>query len=363
MRKISFGVFLLFLGFQISCASTIGSLTRISGNRPNRVIGYGLVVGLPGTGDQTTEIPYTTQTITNMLLHMGINLPANTFMQPNNDSAVMVTGSIPPDAKPGQRFPVTVSAMGNATSLRGGILLMTQLHGANGMVYAQAQGPLVVTGVSAMGGGSSVTQNNPDVGRILQGGIVEVPLPTSTPKSTLTLLLRRPDYTTASRIVEAINQVFPNAAQAEGPGVITVKSPESANAQVGFISAIQQIPVREEKPYPTIVINAQDGTVVMGSNISIHNCAVAAGTISVQVKTTPEVSQPNMFGSGVTVATANTKVGIKTHKAHLFMMGKAASLEDVVRALNTVGATPQELVSILEAMKSAGALNARIKVI
>lgn len=345
-------------------ASTVGQLSRIGGDRTNRVIGYGLVVGLPGTGDQATEVPYTTQTITNMLRHMGINLPANTFMQPNNDSAVMVTGSIPADARPGQKFTLTVSAVGNASSLRGGILLMTQLHGANGQVYAQGQGPVLVTGAAATGGGTSLVVNNPDVGRIVNGGIVEVPLPPSSPQAgIITLLLRRPGYVMAARMVEAVNQIFPGSAQAQGPGVVEVHAPIDMNARVGFISALQQIPVSAPAPRPTIVINAQDGTVVMGSNIRITSCAVATGSLSVSIQTTPMVSQPNMFGRGVTVATSNTKVGIKTHKAHLFLLRKSASLEDVVRALNTVGATPAELASILQAMKSAGALHARIKVI
>ena len=345
-------------------ASTVGQLSRIGGDRTNRVIGYGLVVGLPGTGDQATEVPYTTQTITNMLRHMGINLPANTFMQPNNDSAVMVTGSIPADARPGQKFTLTVSAVGNASSLRGGILLMTQLHGANGQVYAQGQGPVLVTGAAATGGGTSLVINNPDVGRIVNGGIVEVPLPPSSPQAgIITLLLRRPGYVMAARMVEAVNQIFPGSAQAQGPGVVEVHAPIDMNARVGFISALQQIPVSAPAPRPTIVINAQDGTVVMGSNIRITSCAVATGSLSVSIQTTPMVSQPNMFGRGVTVATSNTKVGIKTHKAHLFLLRKSASLEDVVRALNTVGATPAELASILQAMKSAGALHARIKVI
>ncbi|MBU2849166.1 flagellar basal body P-ring protein FlgI [Acidithiobacillus ferriphilus] len=345
-------------------ASTVGQLSRIGGDRTNRVIGYGLVVGLPGTGDQATEVPYTTQTITNMLRHMGINLPANTFMQPNNDSAVMITGSIPADARPGQKFTLTVSAVGNASSLRGGILLMTQLHGANGQVYAQGQGPVLVTGAAATGGGTSLVVNNPDVGRIVNGGIVEVPLPPSSPQAgIITLLLRRPGYVMAARMVEAVNQIFPGSAQAQGPGVVEVHAPIDMNARVGFISALQQIPVSAPAPRPTIVINAQDGTVVMGSNIRITSCAVATGSLSVSIQTTPMVSQPNMFGRGVTVATSNTKVGIKTHKAHLFLLRKSASLEDVVRALNTVGATPAELASILQAMKSAGALHARIKVI
>lgn len=345
-------------------ASTVGQLSRIGGDRTNRVIGYGLVVGLPGTGDQATEVPYTTQTITNMLRHMGINLPANTFMQPNNDSAVMITGSIPADARPGQKFTLTVSAVGNASSLRGGILLMTQLHGANGQVYAQGQGPVLVTGAAATGGGTSLVINNPDVGRIVNGGIVEVPLPPSSPQAgIITLLLRRPGYVMAARMVEAVNQIFPGSAQAQGPGVVEVHAPIDMNARVGFISALQQIPVSAPAPRPTIVINAQDGTVVMGSNIRITSCAVATGSLSVSIQTTPMVSQPNMFGRGVTVATSNTKVGIKTHKAHLFLLRKSASLEDVVRALNTVGATPAELASILQAMKSAGALHARIKVI
>ena len=368
MPKLSL-MFWLFVA-MLSCVAqtvegaTIQSLSRIGGNRSNRVVGYGLVVGLPGTGDQTTEIPYTIQTITNMLRHMGINLPAGQFMQPNNVSAVMVTGSIPPEAQPGQKFNVTVSAMGNASSLGGGILLMTQLHGANGRVYAQAQGSLLVTGSSAQGATASLTVNNPDVGRVEDGGVVEVPMPSSTgTANAVTLMLRHPDFVTAARMVEAINLVFPGGAIAQGSGVVQVRAPSDPNARVGFLAALEQIPVHPPKPVPTVVINAQDGTVIMGGNIRVSPCAVAVGSLSISVQNNPQVSQPNMFGRGVTVVATNTKVKIQSHKAHLFLMSKKVSLEDVVRTLNTVGATPAQLASILEAMKSAGALHARIKVL
>ena len=364
LRVISLLVVVLFSVVQTVDGATIQSLSRIGGNRSNRVIGYGLVVGLPGTGDQTTEIPYTTQTITNMLRHMGINLPAGQFMQPNNVSAVMVTGSIPPEAQPGQKFNVTVSAMGNASSLRGGILLMTQLHGANGQVFAQAQGSLLVTGSSAQGGTASLTVNNPDVGRVEHGGVVEVSMPPSlTAANAVTLMLRHPDFVTAARMVESINLVFPGSATAQGSGVIQVRAPSDPNARVGFLAALEQIPVHAPKPVPTVVINAQDGTVIMGGDIRVSPCAVAVGSLSVSVQNNPKVSQPNMFGQGVTVVATNSKVKIQSHKAHLFLMRKAVSLENVVRTLNTVGATPTQLTSILEAMKSAGALHARIKVI
>ncbi|OCX72164.1 hypothetical protein A6M23_10230 [Acidithiobacillus thiooxidans] len=355
---------MLFCFAPLAEAATVQSLSRISGNRSNRVIGYGLVVGLPGTGDQTTEIPYTTQTITNMLRHMGVNLPAGQFMQPNNVAAVMVTGTIPPEGQPGQKFNVTVSAMGNASSLRGGILLMTQLHGANGQVYAQAQGPLLVTGASAQGATASVTINNPDVGRVASGGTVELAMPASKMNTNVvTLLLHHPNFVTAARMVEAINQVFPGSAAAQGSGVIQVRAPYDTNTRVGFLAALEQIPVHPPKPEPTVVINAQDGTVVMGADIQVSPCAVATGSLSVSVRNIPQVSQPNMFGRGVTVAVTNTKVKIKSHKAHLVMLDKTASLEDVVRTLNIVGATPAQLASILEAMKADGALHARLKVI
>ena len=364
LRIFSWLVVLLLSVVQTVDGATIQSLSRIGGDRSNRVIGYGLVVGLPGTGDQTTEIPYTTQTITNMLRHMGINLPAGQFMQPNNVSAVMVTGSIPPEAQPGQKFNVTVSAMGNASSLRGGILLMTQLHGANGQVFAQAQGSLLVTGASAQGGTASLTVNNPDVGRVENGGVVEVSMPPSmNTANAVTLMLRHPDFVTAARMVEAINLVFPGSAVAQGSGVVQVRAPSDPNARVGFLAALERIPVHSPKPVPTVVINAQDGTVIMGGNIRVSPCAVAVGSLSVSVQNNPKVSQPNMFGQGVTVVATNSKVKIQSHKAHLFLMNKAVSLENVVRTLNTVGATPTQLASILEAMKTAGALHARIKVI
>lgn len=353
----------LLLCASVVQAQTLGELVRIAGDRSNHVIGYGLVVGLPGTGDQTTEIPYTTQTITNMLLHMGINLPPGSFMQPNNDAAVMVTGSLPADARPGQRFNVTVSAMGNTTSLRGGVLLLTQLHGSNGEVYAQAQGSVLVSGASAVGGGTQQIVNNPTVGQIPSGAVAEIAAPNSVTDGTVTLLLRHPSYVLAARSVDAINAVFPGAASARGPGVIVVHAPSEVNAQVGFISALQQMPVHAPKPYPTVVINAQDGTVVMGQDVKISPCAVATGSLSVSVTTTPEVSQPNPFGRGQTVVTTQTKAGIKSHKAHLMLMTPMATLEDVVRTLNMVGATPAQLAAILQAMKAAGSLHAHIKVI
>lgn len=354
----------LLLGFTLTAmGATVQSLARIGGNRANRVIGYGLVVGLPGTGDQTTEVPYTTQTITNMLRHMGLNLPAGQFMQPNNDAAVMVTGSIPPEGQPGQKFTVTVSAMGNTSSLRGGVLLMTQLRAANGQAVAQAQGPLLVTGSSAQGATASVTINNPDVGQIQNGGTVEIMMPKDPATGAVPLLLRRPNFITAARMVASINQTFPGSAAAQGSGIVLVRVPTNPAARVNFLAALEQISVTAPRPIPTVVINAQDGTVIMGTDIRISPCAVATGSLSVSVQNNPLVSQPNMFGQGVTVATSNSKVKIASHKAHIVLLDKTASLEGVVRTLNTVGATPAQLISILEAMKADGALHARIKVI
>ncbi|MBU2766762.1 flagellar basal body P-ring protein FlgI [Acidithiobacillus ferrivorans] len=365
MRAFCLGL-LLFLGLLNMVeaqAETIGEMARIAGNRTNNVIGYGLVVGLPGTGDQTTEVPYTTQTITNMLRHMGINLPPAAFMQPNNDAAVMVTGSIPPDAKPGQHFTVTVSAVGNAQSLRGGVLLMTQLHAANGQVYAQAQGSVLVTGAAAIGAAALKVLNNPTVGQISSGAVVEMATPQVDPPGPVILLLRRPGYVAAARAVESINAVFPGTAAAMGSANIAVQAPAAQNARVSFIAALEQIPVHTPAPEPVVVINAQDGTVVIGGNVRITPCAVATGSLSVTVKNQPLVSQPNPFGRGQTVVAVRSKVGIKTHTAHLVLMTHMATLEDVVRTLNTVGATPIQLASILEAMKAAGSLHARIKII
>ena len=354
----------LLLGATLTAmGATVQSLARVGGNRVNRVIGYGLVVGLPGTGDQTTEVPYTTQTITNMLRHMGLNLPAGQFMQPNNDAAVMVTGSIPPEGQPGQKFTVTVSAMGNTSSLRGGILLMTQLHAANGQVVAQAQGPLLVTGSSAQGVTASETINNPDVGQVQSGGTVEVAMPADQAAGGVPLLLRSPNFIMAARMVSAINQTFPGSAIAQGSGIVMVRAPSNPDARVNFLAALEQIQVTAPQPVPTVEINAQDGTVIMGANIRISPCAVATGSLSVSVRNNPQVSQPNMFGQGVTVATSNSKVKIASHKAHIVLLDKTSSLEGVVRTLNTVGATPAQLISILEAMKAEGALHARIKVI
>lgn len=345
-------------------ADRIKDMASIQGVRDNQLIGYGLVVGLDGSGDQTTQTPFTVQSIINMLTQMGINLPTATSLQLKNVAAVMVTATLPPFSKPGQTIDVTASSIGNAKSLRGGTLLMTPLKGADGQVYAMAQGNLLVGGVGASAGGASVQVNHLSVGRVPAGATVERAVPTLLGQGEfIHLELRASDFTTATRIVEAINgQVAPDIASALDGRVIQVRAP-AGNERVAFISRIENLEINPGQGIAKVIINARTGSVVMNQAVTLDTCAVAHGNLTVVINTETQVSQPAARSRGQTVTTEQTTIDVKTDKGGLVQLEKGVSLSEVVKALNSVGATPQDLLAILQAMKSAGALRAELEII
>jgi len=346
-------------------AERIKDLASIAGVRSNQLVGYGLVVGLNGTGDQTTQTPFTTQSLESMLAQFGVKLPTGTSLQLKNVAAVTVSASLPPFAKPGQNIDVTVSSIGNAKSLRGGTLLMTPLRGADGQVYAVAQGNLVVGGFGASSSGSSVTVNIPSVGRIPNGASVERSVPTPFDSgNTLTLDLHRSDFTTANRVAQAINNsIGPGTAEAMDGSSVRVNAPVNPGQRVSFVAMIQDLQVNPGEGAAKVIVNARTGTVVIGQNVTVSPAAVAHGNLTVTISNTTQVSQPPPLSGGTTTAVPNANINIKQDKKRMFLFKPGVSLDDIVRAVNQVGATPSDLVAILEALKQAGALHADLKVI
>ena len=366
---LAFAMKLCFLAALLvalpSQAERLKDLASIQGVRDNPLIGYGLMVGLDGSGDQTMQTPFTTQSLNNMLGQLGVTVPAGTNMQLKNVAAVMVTATLPPFARPGQNIDITVSSLGNAKSLRGGTLLMTPLKGADGQVYALAQGNMVIGGAGASASGSSVKINQLSSGRIPAGAIVEraVESPLGG-DGTLMLELHTSDFGTAQLAMEAINRSFgPGTATALDARVIQVSAPARPEERVGFLARIQNLDVAPAQAVAKVVINARTGSVVMNQNVRLNDCAVAHGNLSVVINTEPVISQPNPLSGGATVATQKSQIEISQAGGALQVVRGGASLADVIRGLNTLGANPQDLVSILQAMKAAGALRAELEII
>lgn len=332
-------------------AERIKDLASMQGVRSNQLIGYGIVVGLDNSGDQTTQTPFTTQAILNMLSQMGVNLPTSQSLQLRNVAAVMVTSSLPAFAKPGQNIDVTVSSMGNAKSLRGGTLLMTPLKGADGQIYAMAQGNVMVGGAGASAGGSSVQVNHLSAGRIPAGATVERAVQTPVGDGAYIYYeLASSDFGTVQRIVEAINrQAGAGAARAVDGRQIQVKAPEDPNARVAFLGRIENLEVRPVAGVAKVIVNPRTGSVVMNQTVTLQECAVAHGSLAVVVG-----NQPDGQGSDVQ---------IKQDSGSLMSVKAGANLADVVKALNALGANPLDLLNILQAMKAAGALRADLEVI
>ncbi|WP_445144350.1 flagellar basal body P-ring protein FlgI [Dyella sp. Tek66A03] len=348
-------------------ADKIRDLAQIAGVRSNQLIGYGLVVGLDGSGDQTTQTPFTTQSLENMLVQFGITVPANARPQLKNAAAVTVTAQLPPFAKPGQPIDITVSSIGNARSIRGGELLMTPLRGADGNVYAMAQGSVVVGGVSAQGkSGSSVQVNISASGRIPNGATVERSVASSFSNSggDLVLNLNTPDFTTAAHIAEAVNRTYGvGTASAIDGGSVSVRGPVDANQRVAWLGAIQGIEVAPGDAPARVVVNSRTGTVVIGSEVRVTPAAVAHGSIQVTISEQALVSQPEPFSKGQTAVVPSSNVQVSEDGAHMFKFGPGVNLDTIVRAVNQVGASPSDLISILQALKQAGALHAELVVI
>ena len=346
-------------------AVRVKEVAAVQGVRANALVGYGLVVGLDGTGDQTTQTPFTTQSMNAMLQQMGVTVPAGAGMQLKNVAAVMVTAQLPPFAQPGQAIDVNVSSIGNAKSLRGGTLIATPLKGADGQIYALAQGNLVVGGAGASANGSKVQINHLSAGRIPEGASVERSVPTPLlDGDTVQLGLQAADFETARAVAAAINKAkgADTAVALDGRSV-RVRAPQSPGERVAFLADIENLDVALARPAARVVLNARTGSVVMNDAVTLGACAVAHGNLSVTISTTPQVSQPNPFGQGSTVESAKSDIAITQQGGSLVQMPAGTKLADVVKALNALGATPMDLLAILQAMKSAGALNAEIEVI
>lgn len=349
-------------------AERIKDLANVQGVRNNQLVGYGLVVGLDGSGDQTTQTPFTVQSIINMLSQLGVTLPPGQSLQLRNVAAVMVTSSLPAFAKPGQQIDVTVSSMGNAKSLRGGTLVMTPLKGADGNVYAMAQGNVVVGGAGASAGGSSAQINHLSAGRIAGGATVEREVPTAVGQGPYVHYeLNTTDFGTAQRMVEAINREmgreYGPVAQALDGRVVQIRAPENPSARVAFLGRLENLDVQPQKLPAKVIVNARTGSVVMNQSVTVDACAVAHGNLNVTVGNQSNVSQPNALSGGQTTVTNQADIQIKQDAGALQNVKASANLADVVKALNALGANPQDLLAILQAMKAAGALRAELEVI
>jgi flagellar P-ring protein FlgI len=355
-------LFFVFLSGARAGGVRLRDLVMIAGARDNQLVGFGLVVGLAGDGDK--DQIYTKQSVANMLQRYGINIPITT-LSAKNVAAVMVTADIPAFAKNGGRLDVQVSSLGDAKSLQGGVLLQTPLFGADNKVYAVAQGPLSVGGFTAGqggGGGATVTKNHPTVGQIIGGALVEREIPTTIVRdNTVELLLREPDFISASLVAEAVNQVFTNSAHAIDSTSVQVHMPEGAeNYPVDFIARLENVEVTPDTP-ARVIINERTGTIVATADVHISSCAVAYGNITINVASTLTASQPNPFSNtGSTVVTPRTTTEVTENKSSMITLPEMPTVEKVAQALNTLGATPRDMMAIFQAMKQAGALQAEL---
>jgi len=348
-------------------ADRIKDIASIAGVRGNPLVGYGLVVGLVGTGDQTSQAPFTIQTLRNMLQQLGVTMPAGVNPQLKNVAAVTVQAELPPFAKPGQAIDVTVASIGNATSLRGGALLLTPLRGADGEVYAVAQGNLVVSGLGASGAdGSRIVVNVPSAGRIPGGAHVERVVPSAFASlPVVTLNLNTPDFTAASRVAARINTALGDGAARTVDSVsVEVTAPVDAAQRVAFVSMLENLEVDPGEAPARVIINSRSGTVVIGNLVRVQAAAVSHGSMIVTITESQQVSQPEPFSqTGQTTVTQHSTIDLQQNGGHMFKFGPGVTLDEIVKAVNSVGAAPADLVAILEALKQSGALRAELIVI
>lgn len=345
-------------------AERVKDLASVSGVRDNQLIGYGLVVGLDGTGDSSTS--FTSQSMKSMLAQLGVVTPPGIELKPKNVAAVMLHATLPPFAKPGQKIDVTVSSAANAKSLRGGTLLMSPLKGADGQIYAIAQGNLIVGGLGVQGAdGSKITVNIPSAGRIPNGATVERAIDSPFGDDDLIVLnLNTPDFTTASRLVEAINQQFgQGAAHALDGTSVQVSAPRDPNKKVAFAAALENVTLKPDDAPARVIINSRSGTVVINGQVRVGLAAVSHGNLVVTISEDTRVSQPQAFANGRTVAAPDSQIDVSMPSNRMFMMQPGVTLDEIVRRVNEVGAAPGDLVAILEALKEAGALKAELIVI
>jgi len=352
----------LLLAMNAAAASRVKDLVSVEGVRDNQLVGYGIVVGLNGTGDRQQTV-FSIQSLTNVLERMGVTVPPAAIIV-HNTAAVLVTAILPAFAQPGGKIDVDVAAIGDATNLQGGLLVLTPLRAANGQIFAVAQGSVITGGFVAGRGGNSQTVNHPTVGRVIDGAIVEQSAPSVTPVDSLHLQLRRPDFSTASHISSAINTQFEaGTARALNSGLIDVQVPAAYRGRsVEFIAAVNELQVDADRS-SKISINERTGTVVFGGDMRIAPVAILQGNLSVQIQTTYQVSQPNALGSGETAVVPKVDVGVKEDKAKDLVLKNGATVDELVRALAAIGSTPRDIIAILQSLKAAGALDAEIEVL
>jgi len=345
-------------------AARLKDLVAIEGVRDNQLLGYGLVVGLAGTGDRQQSV-FSAQSLTNLLQRMGVTV-APTAIRVANTAAVLVTATLPAFAQPGMHLDITAAAIGDARNLQGGILVLTSLRGADGQVYAVAQGPVVTGGFSSGKAGTSQTVNHPTVGRGPGGATVERGAPSVAPKGIIHLQVRQSDFTTTARIVEAVNQRFnvgKAPAHADNAGLVSVVVPAEYSTRVTeFISQLENLTVEADRP-ARVVINERTGTIVLGKDVRVSPVAILHGNLTVEIQTEMQVSQPNAMAAGNTVVVPQTSVTVKEEKARNLVLKQGATVEELVRALASIGSTPRDVIAILQNLRSAGALEAEIEVI
>jgi flagellar P-ring protein precursor FlgI len=343
----------------------VKDVARVQGVRENSLYGYGLVIGLSGTGDRSNSSPFTPQAIANMLQRLGVTVPPLT-LNSKNVAAVMVTAKLPPFIKPGAALDVTVSSLGDASTLQGGTLVLTPLQGPDGRIYALAQGPVSVGGILASGaGGDTVQKNHPTVARIAGGALVEREVPATLDPTAVVLVLQQPDFTTAVRLAQAVNGAgLGTVARTTDPSTVTVAVPAAQQPRLmEFIAQIESLTLKVDAP-ARVVINERTGTVVLGSQLRIATVAIAHGNLTIQVKEEKQVSQPPPFAppSAQTVVVPKSEVTVKEEKGQLALVQEGASIGDVVQGLNALGVTPRDLISILQAIRQAGALMADLEI-
>jgi flagellar P-ring protein precursor FlgI len=348
-------------------AERIKDMAQVQGVRTNQLVGYGLVVGLDGTGDQTSQAPFTIQSLTNMLAQLGVVVPTNVTPQLKNVAAVSVHAMMPAFVKPGQTIDITVNSIANAKSLRGGSLLVTPLHGLDGQIYAIAQGNLIVSGFGVQGNdGSKLIVNVPSSGRIPGGATIERAVPTQLAQGdAIVLNLNDPDFTTATRLVEVVNHGLGDGlASIVDGGSVRVRAPLDITQRVAFLSTVENLEIDPASAPARVIINSRTGTVVISSNVRVSPAAVSHGSLTVSIKEEQKVSQPSAFASvGTTTTTTNSTINVDQGSNRMFLFKPGVELEQIVHAVNEVGAAPGDLVAILEALKEAGALQAELVVI
>jgi flagellar P-ring protein FlgI len=364
-RRLLLALSILLIPFPAPAATRLKELVQVEGVRDNQLIGYGVIVGLAGTGDRRQTV-FSAQSLANILQRMGVTVPS-TAIRINNIASVMVTGTLPPFAQPGSRIDVTAAAIGDASNLQGGLLLLTSLRAADGQVYAVAQGPVVTGGFIAGRGGTNQTVNHPTVGRVPGGAIIERVAPSVAPGNQIRLQLRQADFTTSSRIAEAVNKTFaldgPAIAKPDNSALVTVQVPPSfASRSIDFLAELEKISVEADR-HAKVIVNERTGTIVIGKDVKIAPVAIMHGNLTVEIQTTFAVSQPAPLSNGATEIVPQVGVGVKEERTRNLVLQGGATVEELVRGLTSIGSTPRDIIAILQNLKAAGALEAELEII